>query len=157
MKRRIMLIGVASCFWLTACSNVNGDDEASSKAAEEKSSNVDLLNQPFEEITAQEWETLYLSKEDFDLYLTQLQVKDANGVQEIDEVKMGSGKISIILNNHDGESLDNLMAAPFLDTMVRQVYIRSAYYQGKQPTIIISDLSGTLLSKTVEPLETVNP
>lgn len=157
MKNKILLIGIVCSFWLTGCSgSIEGKSEVDVHAAQ-NSTNIELLDQPFEQIALNEWEIIYLSYEDFDRYLSRLPIENTEGVQEIAGIKMGSEDITITLNNRDGESLNNLVAAPFIDTKVRKVYTHSAYYEGDQPTIIVTDLSGIVLSKATEPLEFVYP
>lgn len=123
----------------------------------QESKNLHLLDQELENISAEEWESIHLSEADFDRFLSGLPEKDEKGFQEISEVAMKGTDIRIVLNNTSGDTLDNLLSAPFLDAKVRQAYLQSAYFDGQQPAIQITDAAGTVLSDTDEPLDFVKP
>ncbi|MBZ5200546.1 hypothetical protein HU147_04865 [Planomicrobium chinense] len=157
MKKKLLVAGIICSIWLAGCSNGIDEKTATDSQAPQSSSNLELLDQPFEEITLQEWETIYLTQQDFDLFLSGLAAENAKGAQKVAGIKKDSDEIIITLDNRDGESLDNLMAAPFIDTKVRTAYLHSAYYEGQQPKIIVKDLSGVVLSETSDALEPVGP
>lgn len=123
----------------------------------QESTNLHLLDQELEDISSEEWESIHLSEEDFDRFLSSLPEKDEKGFQEISEVSMKGPDIRIVLSNDNGDTLDNLLSAPFLDAKVRQAYLQSAYFDGQQPAIQITDAAGTVLSDTDEPLDFVKP
>lgn len=157
MKKKLLVAGIICSFWLAGCSNGIEEKTAMDSQTAQSSANLELLDQPFEEISLQEWETIHLTQEDFDLFLSKIAAEDAKGAKKVAGIKKDSDEIIITLDNSDGESLDNLMAAPFIDTEVRTAYLHSAYYEGQQPKIIVKDLSGVVLSEASEALEPVGP
>ncbi|QDY44700.1 hypothetical protein FK545_01795 [Planococcus glaciei] len=62
----------------------------------QSSANLELLDQPFEEISRQEWETIHLTQEDFNLFLSEIAVEDAKGTKKVAGIK----KIPMILSLH---------------------------------------------------------
>lgn len=160
MKTILLFFGLALALVLNGCSAENNYMEVQKTAAENgeaKSANLHLLDKELEEISAADWESLHLSKSDFDQFLSGLTERSENGLQQVAKVEMKAEDIRLVLDNNDGETLDNLMAAPFLDTKVRQAYLQSAYFNGQQPMIVIMDGGGTVLSETNEPLELADP
>lgn len=157
MKKNLFLAGIISSFWLDGCGGGIGKKSDAEFQSAQNSTNIELLDQPFEEITLKERESIHLSHGDFDLFLSRLSSENAEGSQKIAGIKKDSEEIIITLDNRDWESLDNLVAAPFIDTKVRTAYIHSAYYGVQQPKIIVKDLSGIVLSEASQALEPVGP
>lgn len=159
MKKRMLCFGIAGALLLSGCSQEDAhmETQAAHQATKEESANLHLLDQELEDISAEEWESMHLSETDFDQFLSSLPEKDEKGFQEISEVSMKGTDIRIVLNNTNGDTLDNLLSAPFLDAKVRQAYLQSAYFDGRQPAIQIMDSAGTVLSDTDEPLDLAKP
>lgn len=160
MKTILLFFGLSFTFLLNGCSAGNNLMEAEKTTAENreaKSSNLHLLEQELEEISAADRESLHLTKSDFDEFLSGLSEQGEQGFEQVAKVEMKAENIRLVLDNADGETLDNLMAAPFLDTKVRQAYLQSDYFNGQQPMIIIMDGGGSVLSETAEPLQLANP
>lgn len=160
MKPILLFFGLSLALALSGCSTENSHMEAEKKTAENdegKSANLHLLDQELEEISAADWESLHLSKSDFDEFLSGLTEQGEHGFEQVSKVEMKAEDIRLVLGNADGETLDNLMVAPFLDTKVRQAYLQSDYFKGQQPLIIIMDGGGTVLSETNEPLQLATP
>ncbi|RNF38363.1 hypothetical protein [Planococcus salinus] len=157
MKRILLTVFGSAVFFLAGCNAtetptaekaVHGTQET------DESCNQELLKQDLHDISDQEWEVIYLSKNDFDQYLSDLSKAGEAGMQLVANVKMNQGEIIITLNNRDGESLDNLFAAPYFDTLIRRLYVNSAYFDNQQPTIIVKDLNGTVLAENKEAMDT---
>lgn len=160
MKKTIAFFGLSAIVLFAGCSQEEAFLEIpklKSASSEMESVNLHLVKQELEDISAEEWESIHFSKADFDLFLSSLTQKNEEDTQEIKKIEVKSSSIRITLNNTDGESLDNMLSAPFLDAKVRQAFLQSAYYDGQQPTVQITDAAGTVLSDTDKPLELVMP
>lgn len=160
MKKILLFFGLSAAIMLAGCSQEDSHMEEQkpvTASGAQESANLHLLDQELEDISAEEWESIHLSEADFDQFLSSLIQENEQGFQEVSEVAMKSADIRIVLNNSEGETLDNLLSAPFLDAKVRQAYLQSAYYDGQQATIRITDAEGTVLSDTNEPLNFAKP
>lgn len=153
--KRILLTTLASLFFLASCSTPAklSEKNIQDSTSSEESRHLELLDQELHETTEKDWELIYLSKDDYDRLLNDLSKPDEDGVQPIADIRTHNEEISVILNNRDGESLENLFTAPFFDTLIRRMYINSAYYQSQQPLIKIMDLDGTILAENKDVMD----
>ena len=153
--KRTLLIASVSIYFLAACSAPEKISEANiqESMSAEKSRNLELLDQELHEITDKEWELIHLAKDDFDRLLKDLSKPDKDGIQIVADINRNQEEISVILNNTDGESLENLFTAPFFDTLIRRMYVNSAYFKNRQPTIKIMDLDGTVLAENEDVMD----
>lgn len=113
-----------------------------------------LKGKNLEEITAEDWEKVNLSKKQFNNWLSDLEKPNETGEIIINKTEMTDDKtISIVLNNSDGDTFENTLTAPIFDAFVRQVYKHSKYYKDEEPTIVFSDLTGYKIAEINEPIE----
>lgn len=147
--KHILPIAMTSFIFLAACGTPekSNEDNIQESALSEESRNLNLLEQELHEITEKEWELIHLSRDDFDRLLNELSKSDKDGSQITSEIRKNQEEITVILNNTDGESLENLFTAPYFDTVIRKMYVNSAYYENRQPVIKVMDLNGTVLAE----------
>lgn len=131
----------------------SGEEQQTAQPKDNSKGSDDTSGQEidFFDITEEEWQTLQLSKTDFDAFLDELLV-DEEGL--FNEVAFDGQTIEFVLKSADGESIENQITAHFMDALVRAFYMRSDYYQNeKQPLIIFSDAKGVLILENDKPLE----
>lgn len=152
----IMCLTVLPLFLLLA--SCSAEDEAATEAAvsaESGSFNLKILEENLEDITPEEWDSLQLSKADFNHFLKSLKETPSKTMQELADVEIADETIHVTINNTEGNSLDNVIAAPFIDTWIRQAFIHSDYFDDQQPVIRISDLSGELIAEQSDSLTVI--
>lgn len=166
LKKFLLSLGlVVFLAMLTAC---GADDTAKkveepkeeNKATEEKTEEEGngleaLQGKDLEEITAEDWEKVNLSKKQFDEFIKSLSGPDEEtGEITINKAEMPDDKtILFTLNNSDGDTLENSITVPFMDALIRQIYKHSKYYKDEEPTIKYSDLTGYTIAEITEPIE----
>lgn len=131
------------------------ENTAAVEEEEEGSGFESLEGKKPEEITAEDWEKVDLSKKQFDKFLKGMTEPDEEtGEININKAEMTDDKtIELTLNNSDGDTLENSMTAPFMDAFIREFYKHSDYYKDEEPTIIVKDLSGFKIMENNKPLE----
>lgn len=168
MFKRISLVGLSLALGLTlaACGpdetakKVDDPKEESSEESGKNSNNNEngldaIKGKSLDEITAEDWAKINLSKKQFEEFLSTLTEPDKEtGEININKVEMlDDSTIEIILNNSDGDTFENQILSPIMDAFVREVYKHSAFYKDKEPTIIVKDLTGYKIMENDKPLE----
>ncbi|WP_394136818.1 DUF4352 domain-containing protein [Cytobacillus oceanisediminis] len=127
---------------------------SASDSKEEGTGLESLKGKDLEEITAEDWEKVNLSKKQFENWLKEMEKPDDSGEIMINKAEMTDDKtINITFNNSDGDTLENSMTAPIMDAFIREVYKHSAFYKKDEPTIVYSDLTGYKIAEINEPIE----
>lgn len=152
MKNTMCFIAVPLFLLLASCSTEDETTLETAVSRENGNFDLEILEEDLEGITPEEWNSLQLSKPDFDHFLLQLTETPSKTMQELADIKIAGETIKVTINNSNGLSLGNLTAAPFIDTWIRQAFIHSGYFAGQQPVIRISDLSGELIAEQSGPL-----
>ncbi|MCM3663485.1 DUF4352 domain-containing protein [Mesobacillus subterraneus] len=164
MKKKLLLgtAVISLSLFLGAC----GSEESASKvdepkkeanSASEKDEGTGLEafeGKDFEEITAEDWKKINLSKKQFKNWLAEMEKPDESGQIMINKAEItDDNTIEIKLNNSDGDTLENSMTAPILDALIREIYKHSAYYKKDEPKIIFTDLTGFKIAEITEPVD----
>ncbi|EZH67935.1 hypothetical protein DH09_08445 [Bacillaceae bacterium JMAK1] len=147
-----------SAFLLTACGSddeiieeVSADQPESSDASEneERSRGIDdLFNKDLGDLEAQDWDSVYIAKRDFDLILKEMIESAEEHDLDIQDIKMVSDDhIEVIYNFTDEEAIMHGFILAFVDGLTRSLYLSSGYYNGEQPLISYYDLNGELIGE----------
>ncbi|AST92983.1 hypothetical protein ACWE42_17575 [Sutcliffiella cohnii] len=162
MKLKAFLFLTVLCL-LVACGN---DEEKKKKEKEEATpkteetqrqtgnyttleelENMDISSENFN------WDDIYISRETFNEILKGLTEPDAEEEVLIDRAEyIEPNTIEIVINNKEGESLENTFQAVFLDTFIRQFYKHSELYKEEEPRIRIVDLDEVVVAENTEPI-----
>lgn len=124
------------------------EDAANTKSQDASISNPVLMDQDLGELTTEDWNSLQLSKEQFNQMLTEL-IEDEEENNPFKEIALLDDRtLKVVFNNSDGESFENLLFAPIFDGVLRNLYMRSSYFQNEQqPVIRFVDGSGKLIAE----------
>jgi len=143
-------------FILSAC----GGEEATKVKEEKKASAAettsvaDLEEMDLENMTEEDWDKINLSKKEFKKMLDAMAEADEDGEIAISSAKLTNDEtIEVELNNSDGDTLENAMTAAIMDSIIREFYKHSVYYDDKEPTIVFNDLTGYTILENDKPIE----
>lgn len=164
MKNKLLLgtIVITLSLFLGAC----GSEESASKVEDPKKETNSAAKtnegtgleafegKDLEDITAEDWKKINLSKKQFKNWLAEMEKADESGQIMINKAEItDDNTIEIKLNNSDGDTLENSMTAPILDALIREIYKHSAYYKKDEPKIIYTDLTGFKIAEITEPVD----
>lgn len=156
MKKLLFGSMLVLLFILSAC----GGEEATKVKEEKKASAAettsvaDLEEMDLENMTEEDWDKINLSKKEFKKMLDAMAEADEDGEIAISSAKLTNDEtIEVELNNSDGDTLENAMTAAIMDSIIREFYKHSVYYDDKEPTIVFNDLTGYTILENDKPIE----
>ncbi|MEC0281643.1 DUF4352 domain-containing protein [Terribacillus saccharophilus] len=156
MKKLLFGSILVLLFILSAC----GGEEATKVKEEKKASAAettsvaDLEEMDLENMTEEDWDKINLSKKEFKKMLGAMAEADEDGEIAISSAKLTNDEtIEVELNNSDGDTLENAMTAAIMDSIIREFYKHSVYYDDKEPTIVFNDLTGYTILENDKPIE----
>ncbi|WP_051748269.1 DUF4352 domain-containing protein [Terribacillus saccharophilus] len=156
MKKLLFGSILVLLFILSAC----GGEEATKVKEEKKASAAettsvaDLEEMDLENMTEEDWDKINLSKKEFKKMLDAMAEADEDGEIAISSAKLTNDEtIEVELNNSDGDTLENAMTAAIMDSIIREFYKHSVYYDDKEPTIVFNDLTGYTILENDKPIE----
>lgn len=156
MKKLLFGSMLVLLFILSAC----GGEEATKVKEEKKASAAettsvaDLEEVDLENMTEEDWDKINLSKKEFKKMLDAMAEADEDGEIAISSAKLTNDEtIEVELNNSDGDTLENAMTAAIMDSIIREFYKHSVYYDDKEPTIVFNDLTGYTILENDKPIE----
>ena len=151
---------------LTAC---GGNDEAKDKSKEgatqeQKKGEPTKVRGDFtttEELAQMDfdsknftWNDIYLSEQTFSELLFNLTEPDDQGEVVLERAELVEwDTVELVINNYEGDSLKNSLQAVYLDSIVRQFYKHSEFYDGEEPHIRVLDLDGLVIAENKEPIK----
>lgn len=99
------------------------------------------------------WDDIYLSEQTFtDILYRFTEPNDQGNVLLKEAELVDTNTVELVVNNSQGESLENSLQAVSLDSIVRQLYKHSELYTGEEPHIRMMDLDGVVLAENKEPI-----
>lgn len=143
-------------FILSACGGEEATKvkEEKKASAAETTSEADLEEMDLENMTEEDWDKINLSKKEFKKMLDAMAEADEDGEIAISSAKLTNDEtIEVELNNSDGDTLENAMTAAIMDSIIREFYKHSVYYDDKEPTIVFNDLTGYTILENDKPIE----
>jgi hypothetical protein len=99
------------------------------------------------------WEDIYLSEQTFNDLLYSFTDPNDQGDVLLERAELVEwDTVELVINNSEGDSLENSLQAVFFDSIVRQLYKHSELYDGTEPHIRMMDLNGVVLAENKEPI-----
>ncbi|KMJ57186.1 hypothetical protein AB685_17405 [Bacillus sp. LL01] len=99
------------------------------------------------------WEDIYLSEQTFNDILYRFTEPNDQGDVLLKRAELVEwDTVELVINNSEGDSLENSLQAVFLDSIVRQLYKHSELYNGEEPHIRTMDLNRVVLAENKEPI-----
>lgn len=156
MKKLLFGSMLVLLFILSACGGEEATKvkEEKKASAAETTSEADLEEMDLENMTEEDWDKINLSKKEFKKMLDAMAEADEDGEIAISSAKLTNDEtIEVELNNSDGDTLENAMTAAIMDSIIREFYKHSVYYDDKEPTIVFNDLTGYTILENDKPIE----